>query len=243
MNPRQRRGALFLVLSALGALGVFGLVVTYVGDVNAQVGNLATVYRVSNDLPALSEVTPGDVERAEVPERWLTDDVVRSLNELEGQVTAAEVRAGSSLSSGMFIERPRLTAGQREIAILIDAETGVAGKVRPGDLVDIYATFPGLDEQPPFARVVVANARVLDIGGAEDVSREDTEGNLQEGRAIPVTFALSKQQSLDLALAESAATKVRLALIAPGDASGPGDVTVVTPQGPAPQGAAVQAAP
>lgn len=235
MNPRQRRGALFLMLSVLGALIVFGLVAAYVGGVNSKVGNLTTAYRVRSDLPSLAAVTGEDVEPTEVPERWLTDDIVRSLDQLDGLVTAAPVSAGSMLSRNSFMEPPRLLAGQREIAILIDAETGVAGKVRPGDLVDIYATFPGIKEAPPFARVVVANARVLDIGGPEEVSREDTSGNLQQGQAVPITFALSKKASLDLALAESAATKVRLALIAPGDASGPSDVTVVTPQGPAEQ--------
>lgn len=236
MNPRQRRGALFLMVSVLGAVSVFGLVVSYIGGVNSKVGDLTTAYRVRKDLPSLATVTNDDIEPTEVPRRWLTDDVVRSLDQLDGLVTAAPITAGSRLSRNNFIERPRLTAGQREIAILIDAETGVAGKVRPGDLVDIYATFPSEDKKPPFARVVVANARVLDIGGPKDVSREDSNGNLAQGRAIPVTFALSKQASLDLALAESAATKVRLALIAPGDASGPADVISVTPQGFGPQG-------
>lgn len=231
MNPRQRRGAAFLMLSVLLALSVFGLVISYVGNVNSKVGDLATAYRLRRDLPAMATVTPRDLEPTEVPRRWLTDDVVRSLDQLTGLVTAAPIRAGSTLSRNSFIERPRLSAGQREIAILIDAETGVAGKVRPGDLVDIYATFPGEEKRPPFARVVVANARVLDIGGPQSVSREDSKGNLEQGKAIPITFALSKQASLDLALAESAATKVRLALIAPGDASGPSDVVSVTPQG------------
>ena len=235
MSPRQRRGALFLILSVVGALTVFGLVLSYIGDVNSKVGDLTTAYRLRRDLPSLAPVTKDDVEPTEVPRRWLAGDAVRSLDQLNGLVTAAPIAAGSTLSRNSFIERPRLSAGQREIAILIDAETGVAGKVRPGDLVDIYATFPGERDQPPFARVVVANARVLDVGGSRDVNREDSKGNLEQGKAIPITFALSKRASLDLALAESAATKVRLALIAPGDASGPSDVTSVTPQGFAPQ--------
>lgn len=235
MNPRQRRGAIFLMLSVLGALSVFGLVISYVGGVNSKVGDLTTAYRARRDLPSLTPVTPADVEATQVPVRWLTDDIVRSLDQLDGLVTAAPVSSGSTLSRNNFVARPRLAAGQREIAILIDAETGVAGKVRPGDLVDIYATFPSEEKRPPFARVVVANARVLDIGGAQDVSREDGKGNAEQAKAIPVTFALSKRASLDLALAESAATKVRLALIAPGDASGPSDVISVTPQGFGPQ--------
>ena len=231
MNPRQRRGVLFLVVSVVGAVIVFGLVVSYVSNVNDKVGSLATVYRLKEKVDALASISASDVELVKMPRRYLDKGAITSLDQMSGKVTANGLSADATLVADMFIDRPRLSAGQREIAILIDAETGVAGQVRPGDLVDIYATFPAQGTVPPFARVVVANARVLNIGGSREVGKQTVTG-LEQGKEVPVTFALSKQASLDLALAESAATKVRLALIPPGDATGPSDVTVVTPQGP-----------
>lgn len=233
MNPRQRRGVLFLVISLLGAVVVFGLVVSYVSNVNDRVGSLMTVLRLKDDTTALSTVTAQNVVQFTMPRKYADRHAITSVDQLSGKVTASQLTGTTTLVSDMFIDRPRLNPGQREIAILIDAETGVAGQVRPGDLVDIYATFPAQGMTQPFARVVVANARVLDIGGSREVNRQTLSG-LEQGKEIPVTFALSKQASLDLALAESAATKVRLALIPPGDASGPGDVTQATPQGPVP---------
>ena len=45
----------------------------------------------------------------------------------------------------MLIAPPQLAPGQRELAILVDAETGVAGKIGPDSIVDVIATYPGGD--------------------------------------------------------------------------------------------------
>ena len=64
---------------------------------------------------------------------------------------------------------PELATGEREIAILVDAETGVAGKISPGSIVDIVATFAGDDQQGVQAEsnVVVPGARIIDVGQPE----------------------------------------------------------------------------
>ena len=49
MNPRQRRGVLFILLAALMAVIVFAAVALYVGSVSSQVGALVTVYRRSEE--------------------------------------------------------------------------------------------------------------------------------------------------------------------------------------------------
>ena len=56
---------------------------------------------------------------------------------------------------------PELATGEREIAILVDAETGVAGKISPGSIVDIVATFGGNDQEgvPPGVQRGRARAR------------------------------------------------------------------------------------
>src|SRR5690606_41410198 len=52
------------------------------------------------------------------------------------------ISEGSLLQNSMVIPAPELEAGEREIAIMVNAETGVAGKVSRQSRVDIYATFP-----------------------------------------------------------------------------------------------------
>lgn len=220
MNPRRRRGVLLLAVAAVGALVVFASVSAYVADVNAKVGPTGPVLRLRQDAPAFGPVTPEMVERVEVPERWVPATAIRGEREIVGLVAGTDLPRGSILQAGMLVPAPRLAPGQREIAILVDAETGVAGKIGPDSVVDIYATFDD-DAGTSRSQVIVTRARIIDVGVPESVSGVTETGGFGEGRVVPVTFALSVQDALVLTYAESFATKVRLALVGGGDLSTP----------------------
>lgn len=217
MNPRQRRGTVLMALAVLGGLGVFALVSSYVADVRNQVEPLVPVLWVTEDVPVQQSIADSVVEERMVPQRWVPASALRNRSELEGLVTAMPVPAGSVLQDGMVSDRAELEIGQREIAILVDAETGVAGKVGPGDVVDIYATFEEDEREAARSEIVVAGARVIDVGSERLEAGQDDSGAFQESRVVPVTFALSVEESLVLTYVESFAVKVRLGLLAPGD--------------------------
>ncbi|WP_018655770.1 Flp pilus assembly protein CpaB [Actinomadura flavalba] len=213
MNPRQRRGALLMILAALGSIVVFVSVIGYVGSVRAEVGVKTDVLRFKQPVAAFTQVTEANVERVRVPRRWSPDTMISNLAELEGKVAAADIPAGAYLQRGMVVPGPALAPGQREIAIMIDAETGVAGKVHKGMLVDIYATYQkqvGQSQQSCAARIV-KGARVIQIGDMTKVPNARNT-NLSES-VVPMTFALSAADSLKLTREESFASKIRLALI------------------------------
>jgi pilus assembly protein CpaB len=244
VNPRQRRGLLLLIVAAVAAVAVFVLIASYVATVRTEVGPLAPALRLRTDVSAFKPVTERMVEEVSVPRRWLPTTAVHTVDELRGMVASAPLVRGSYLQAGMLVPPPALAVGQREIAILVDAETGVAGKVRPGSVVDILATFQGSPGQAgtrASSKVIVRNARVLDVGSLERVSGSDLRGLLTQNQVVPVTFALSIKQSLVLTYAESFATKVRLALVGGGD-SAPlgGSLTYegVAATAPAPKGSA-----
>ena len=83
-----------------------------------------------------------------------------------GVVAAANLQRNSILQDGMLVSPPQLKAGEREVAILVDASTGVAGKVQSGSRVDIIAGYQGDEQKKQQNRsiVVVAGALVLDVG-------------------------------------------------------------------------------
>jgi pilus assembly protein CpaB len=216
MNPRQRRGALLMILAAIGAVFVFISVVSYVSSVRAEVGARTTVLQLKQNVPAYAPVTPDMLQSVQVPQKWTPNTMITNPGELNGQVAAAELAQGSYLQRGMLVPAPQLQPGQREIAILIDAETGVAGKVNEGDVVDIFATFeqPTGAQQIPCAARVIRAARVLQVG---QQTTERSAQNAADVRAVvPITFALSLQDTQNLTYAESHATKIRLALIGRG---------------------------
>lgn len=223
MNPRQRRGLLLLVISALGLLGVFVLVAGYVADVRTEVDPKITVLSMTRSVEAYTSIPDNAVKSVVMPERWAPKNALRDRTALVGKVASANLTPGSLVQEEMLMDPPALGPGEREIAILVDAETGVAGKIGPGRFVDIIATFPGDTKRdiPPRSTVVVGGARIVDVGQTEV---KTAKGQVQQAdedpkQVVPVTFALTPGQNLRVTEAESNATEVRLALVRQGEVS------------------------
>lgn len=219
MNPRQRRGVLLLVASAIGAIAIFFAVLTFIADVNARAGNFINVVSLAQDVEAYEPITASDLELREVPEKWASGENVRDARDIVGLVPVNDFAAGTFASRGMFIDRPGIAPGHREIAIMVDAETGVAGKVSSGDQVDIIATFPGTEEDPPSSQMWAQGALVIDVGLPEEVVQEDGRGGFATGTGVPITFAMPAEEALRVAYGESFSVKLRLALRARNDDS------------------------
>jgi len=235
MNPRQRRGLLLLVLSGLGLLAVFVLVASYVADVRTEVDPKIKLLALSKPVKAYESVPDDAITEITMPKRWAPSTALRDRSQLVGYVAGTDLRADSLLQKDMLVAPPELAPGQREVAILVDAETGVAGKIGPGSVVDIVGTFEG-DQQkgvPPKATVVVPGARIIDVGqtqlkGGRGV--QQAESDPQE--VVPVTFALTPKEQLRVTEAETNAQEVRLALRRPGDTAPlkKGETTYVRPE-------------
>ena len=219
MNSRQRRGVILLVLSVLCALGAFAGVLSVIRDVNSKVGPEVAAYRLKSDIAPYKELSADQFQKVSMPKRWLSSTAVTNLGQIRGKIAVTQLEKGSLLQTDMIVDRPALEAGQQEIAIMIDAATGVAGKIDPGSRVNIYATFKAEnDKQKDQSKVIVANARVIDVGKltALDPGQSSTDRRNSATQAVPITFALNTQDAQRVAYAESFAVHVRLALIAKG---------------------------
>jgi pilus assembly protein CpaB len=230
MNSRQRRGVILLVLSVLCAVGAFAGVLSVIRDVNSKVGPEVAAYRLKNDIAPYKALSADQFEKISMPERWLSSTAVTRLSQVRGKIAVTQLRKGSLLQEDMIVDRPALQAGQQEIAILIDAATGVAGKIDPGSRVNIYATFKDeSDNGKDQSKVIVENARVIDVGKltALDPDQSGNDRRRTANEAVPITFALDTADAQRVAYAESFAEHVRLALVAAGaDATvAPGDRT------------------
>ena len=221
MNPRQRRAVLLLALAFAGLLGVFALVANYVSDVNTQVGPKMTVLELTKKVDANAVIDDDMITDKVIPKRWAPKSALTDRNQLIGLVAASTLSPNSILEEGMLVSPPEIRPGEREVAILVDASTGVAGKITSNRLVDVIAAYPP-DQQakkPARTEVIVSGARVIAVGqpqvkggnGVQDAQRDPTQ-------VVPVTFALDKRQELLVSHAETFASDVRLALLPPGDA-------------------------
>lgn len=227
MNSRQRRGVILLVLSVLCALAAFAGVLSVIRDVNSKVGPEVTAYRLKRDIAPYKELTAGQFEKISMPKRWLSDTAVTDLARIRGKIAVTQLEKGSLLQSDMIVDRPELAPGQQEIAIMIDASTGVAGKINPGSRVNIYATFEEKDSDSgkDASKLMVADARVIDVGELTPLEPNQSSSDRRRTvtEAVPITFALGTADAQRVAFAESFAEHVRLALV------GGGEATVVVP--------------
>ncbi|MFF4401742.1 Flp pilus assembly protein CpaB [Streptomyces sp. NPDC001480] len=215
MNSRQRRGVILLILSVLCALGAFAGVLSVIDDVKSKVGPEVTAYRIRSEVAPYTALDAGQFEKIRMPKRWLSSNAVTSLRDIQGKIAVTTLHEGSLLQTDMIVDQPALQAGQQEVAIMIDAATGVAGKITPGSRVNVYATFEGKKQSDPDqSKIIVTNARVLDVGKL--TSLEPDNKNQQPTDAVPITFALSTIDAQRITYAESFAQRVRLALVAPG---------------------------
>ncbi|WP_028647454.1 Flp pilus assembly protein CpaB [Nocardiopsis sp. CNT312] len=227
MNPRQRRGVLLMTVAAIGAVAVFASVFTYLSSQQERLGDTATVLRLAADVDAYQPIGEESVEAVQVPRLYFDPEIfITDLSEVETPadqqlVAAAHLREGVYLQQGMVLPQPTLTEGEREIAIMVNAETGVAGKVTRGSIVDIYGTFQARDHGEACAVRVITEVEVLDIG--ELRPQESPTGGVSG--VVPVTFRLEPEDSLRLTYAEDFSSTLRLALVGPegGGSLGSGD--------------------
>ena len=209
MNPRQRRGIVFMVLSVLVSIAVFVILTGYVRSVSSQVGPTTTVYRAVGPIEAYVPLDEQNLEPYEVPERWAAPTSRLELPELDGRRVGFRVEAGTVVTSDMLIPPSDLSPTEREVAINVDAVTGVAGRVRTGDRVDMYAVFADVPGLPAQVRVLVRDVRIVSIGGVQTVTQSDDAG-VEQADVIPVTLALEPNDSLAVTYANAFAQEVRL---------------------------------
>ncbi len=223
MNPRQRRGVLLLVLAVVGAIVVFVLISSYVSDVRKDVNPKTSILVLRQSVPAFQPIPPTALARREVPAKYAPARALREALEIGNRVPSTELPAGIELQDGMLISPPALQRGQQEVSIMINADTGVAGKIQPGDRVDVNATFAGDQNDVPTARKLIVNARIISVGlpqqGARPFQQRDDNGAPTNPAqlVVPVTFALKPRDVLRVNYAESNAEEIRLSLVRPDD--------------------------
>ncbi len=227
MNPRQRRGLLTLLVSALGAVTVFLGVASYVGQIRSQVGPMAEVYVAAHQIAPYAAVMPADVKQVAIPAKYVTASMVVHEQDFLGYKSATAIEQGAWLQRDLLVPASSIGDGQREISVNLDADQGINGRIRPGDVVDVVAAFAAANDSAqvsdpsvrrakiPYniAGVIVRNAHVVSVGSRTPVGvnvGDAQEGNTNPQAIVPVTFAVSVAEATRLAYAEAFSVSLRL---------------------------------
>ena len=176
-------------------LGVLLLSVAFVAGQRllAESARTTGVWAAARDLARGSRLDAGDLELAQV--KLPAEVLGRYLpagRKPEGATLGRSLRAGE-LIPAQSVASERALASTRSITIPVAPEHAVGGALRPGDRVDVFATF-GQGEGNARTRLLVADVEIAEVlSGGGLVSGEES--------LVGVTVSVTPQQAARLAYA------------------------------------------
>ncbi len=241
----MRTKILVLIVAVLLGLMAAFVAVRYIEDARATIeaeDQPVEILVAQQDLPAgLSSEELLDEEYlalVEVPRRFVADGAVSSLAVIEGKLLTVPLTKGEQVTASRFSFPTEaglsFAVPEDYVAVSVpnSADRGVAGLVRPGDSVVVYATFEpegGLEEA--VTRLVLRKARVLAVGAdttsfsSSTSEEEDSNTGTLAGAGsaasansdVPstMTLALSPADAETLVFAQEEGT-IWFALLGPG---------------------------
>lgn len=167
------------LLVALSALGIFA------AYTRATAGPAQSYAVARRDLPLGTQVTGEDLLLLpmELPPLVAEQATFSSVGEVVGATVVGPVRRGELVQASDVV-RKRSAPAELEVSFAIESSRALAGSLRPGEQVDVLATFGGGGGS--YSVVVVRHARVLEAARAGS--------SLGQGRTETVTLAVANSE-------------------------------------------------
>ncbi len=215
--------ALVLSLVAIG-LAVYGLLLNtpQTSEQMSQRASQGQVQRVSEEpeLPSFTyAIAKQTLQAGETLERTAVV-AVESTEELEGLVELESLPFGDSLTArldkGLPISRgilelqnpvqQLLRKGHKAVAVELTNLSSVGGLIRPGDSVDIFASFSEEDGASAVSTRLFSAIPVLAVRGATSVTDDLDDDERRRNPTMVLAIPESDMSKLTLALSESRLT-------------------------------------
>jgi len=187
--------------------------------------NLVDVVVAAANIPKNSVIIREQVRMESIPAQYAHPSALHDLKKVVGEVATADITAGEQILSNRLISRGSkqtklayaVPRGKRAVSVPVNAVSGVAGLIKPGDRVDVIATVevPLGQEQVTMTTLALQDVEVL----AVDQSMDETKPPSNKEETVQtktVTLAVSPDEARRLVLASERGT-IRLALRAPAD--------------------------
>ncbi len=170
-------------------------------ELSQRIGELQPTATLVRDIPRGTPLNAAQVAYPLVPVRWRQPAAYRSPTELDGQVAAADLKAGTTLGPGtaqpeLSLVTAPLRAGERLASTVAVAP---AGSLKPGMLVEVVVTSQGMRPTVIAKRAVLVRTRPV-----------KSESGLGEPDRVQAELRTSDRAALKLASAASSGSEVRL---------------------------------
>lgn len=161
----------------------------------------ATVFVAAVTIPARSEIAESDVKQVKIAKELLSPNALTDAAEIVGKRTLESIIEGEQFrkerladENSMFLSCI-IPAGTRAVSINVTEHINVANLLRPGDFIDVIASFEKEEENngicyPRITKIVLQNIRVLATG-------QDMAAAAEKPDAAPatVTLAIKKEDA------------------------------------------------
>lgn len=185
----------------------------------------ATVYVAAKTMPARYKITSADIKQVQVAKELLNPSSITELEDITGKLTMDRIIAGEQIINERLADEEgvllsySLPKGTRAVSMNVNEQINVASLMRPGDYVDVIASFEKEEEDngqikkvyPRVTKTVLKNVKVLALS-------QDMTLSVDKLQELPVTVTLEiKEENVAEFVFASEFSVLRLALRPIGD--------------------------
>lgn len=207
--PRNRIIAIAL------CLGVVAAVLTW-SYLSKQPGKsqMATAVVASRSIPNGTIVDSGMLATKSLPTSEIPNTAATSPDMLIGKIAMKDIKMGDTISLQSVSEKNRLSQMvkpfMRAVTVAVDPVIGVAGFLKPGDHVDVLATFNS--NEGTITKTVLQNVQLIAIGSEiVEPASSDKDNQAKPNVQTNATLAVMPADAEKLVLSDTKG-KIRLAL-------------------------------
>lgn len=138
----------------------------------------ATAFVAAVNIPARTQITLEHIKQVKIAEELLNTSALSDQKDIVGKYTKESIIAGESFMPQRLAGEDNMTLsyfipeGKRAISMNISEQASIAYLLRPGDYVDIIASFAKENEEmgeltrtyPSISKVILQNVQVLAMG-------------------------------------------------------------------------------
>jgi pilus assembly protein CpaB len=211
----KKPGAGGVILVALG-LGIGAAILIYqwaADQKKSSKENWKPVVVAAKDIKAHSKVAAEMLEVMATPQENIAEGAATSIEEVKGKFALAAYRTKDQIRLKDFVREdqvPGLAAkvppGMRAVAIEASEVMAVGTGVKPGNHVDILATYHDPRTKQDLTKIILQNLEVL------AVNKADTDPNSKDGGAITSMTVAVRPDQTELLTAATKAGAVRVSL-------------------------------
>lgn len=215
MKPRLVIIMIAVILGVITTLGVNN----YLDSIKKQAveeQKTVQVWVAGQDIEkgtSIEDITKNRMaELKNVPSRYVASQAISSTRNIEGQVLSVPISAGEQLTVGKFKYPSEaglsysIPKDYIAVSIPYDQIKGVAGMVKPGDLVTVFVTFnPGPDGED-LTKILLQKITVIAIGSKIGAEKDSPDSGIANSAAS--NGGSNEQKSITLALSPSDAEKL-----------------------------------